>query len=804
MNIKDIIGKRILFFDGALGTQLQAMGLQAGECPENRNITTPELLYRVHGEYISAGADIILTNTFGANRFKLDGQFSVNDVVNSAVSVAKRAVKDSGRDVCVSLDIGPTGKLLKPYGELDFEAAYEAFAEMVRAGVSAGVDMVSIETMTDIYETKAAILAVKENCDLPLTVTVSFDESGKLLTGADPAVVATVIESLGADAIGINCGFGPLQSFELLKEISKYTSLPLIICPNAGLPEIRNGKTEYDIDAEEFSLQMKEIAQWGAVILGGCCGTTPEHIRLTVEKCRSVECVPVQNFDTSVSLVTSYSKAVPLGKRPVVIGERLNPTGKPKLKAALKSGDMEHVINEATAEEENGADILDVNAGLPEIDEAKLICEMITAVQGVCPLPLQIDTASPKALERALRIYNGRPLINSVNGKEESLETVLPLAKKYGACVVALALDENGIPETAEGRIAIAEKIVKRALEYGIPERDILVDTLTMTVATGNQNAITTLDALEHISREMGLKTVLGVSNVSFGLPERESVTAAFLTMALQNGLSAAIINPSSAVIMNAFNAFLALSGQDESCLGYISSARKVGESPIGAVSGSVGGGNHHDSSSLKGAIVKGLKNKAAAVTAEELRLGREAMSLVNEEIMPALDDVGDGFAQKTVFLPQLLMSADAAKAAFDVIRESMERSGEKRENKGGVILATVKGDVHDIGKNIVKVLLENYGFNVIDLGKDVSPDTVLQTARESGIRLIGLSALMTTTVPAMEETIALLRRELDACSVMVGGAVLTADYASAIGADAYCPDAMASVKFAEAYYAER
>lgn len=798
-DIKKRLGKEILFFDGALGTQLQKLGLGAGECPENRNITTPELLYKIHREYAQAGADIILANTFGANRLKLNGQFGVEAVVTKGIEIAKEAIRDSGREAYVSLDIGPTGKLLKPFGELEFEEAYEAFAEMVRAGVKGGADMVSVETMTDIYEAKAAILAVKENCELPLTVTVSFDASGKLLTGADPLIAATVLESLGADAIGVNCGLGPIQSFELLREMSKYTSLPLILCPNAGLPEIVEGRTEYNVSADEFAEQMKLAAKWGVSLLGGCCGTSPEHIAKTVEACRGYKPRHTAREDELVSYVTSYSKAVSLGKKPIVIGERLNPTGKPKLKEALRRGDMSHVICEATAEEDNGADVLDINAGLPEIDEAATMCDMIEAIQGVCTLPLQIDTASVKVLERALRIYNGRPLINSVNGKDESLETILPLAKKYGACLVALTLDENGIPETAEERIAIAEKIVKRCDEYGIPRRDIIVDTLTMTVGTGDLNARITLDALEYVTNKMKLKTVLGVSNVSFGLPVRESVTAAFLTMALQSGLKAAIINPSSAIIMNAFNAYLALSGQDHSCLGYISSARAVGETKSGGASEKL----NSDAVTVRTAIVRGLKERSATLVAEELKSARDAMEIINGEIIPALDEVGDGFAKKTLFLPQLLMSADAAKSAFAVIKENMDKHGGKREKKGGVILATVKGDVHDIGKNIVKVLLENYGFEVIDLGKDVEPSAVLECAKESGIRLIGLSALMTTTVPAMEQTVKLLKSELPDCKVIVGGAVLNAEYAAAIGADHYSADATDSARYAEEFYSQ-
>lgn len=803
--LKDRIGRELLFFDGALGTQLQAMGLAPGECPEVRSITTPELVYQIHREYLAAGADIVLANTFGANRLKLDSRYSVEQVVGESIAIAKKAIADSGREAYVALDIGPTGKLLKPYGELELEEAYSVFAQLVNAGAAAGADMVSIETMTDLYEIKAAMLAVKENCELPLTVTVSFDGSGKLLTGANVAVTTTLIASLGADAVGINCGSSPSQSFELLKEMGRYTSLPLVFCPNAGLPVLRDGVQEYTISADELAVQMKQVGEWGAAMLGGCCGTTPEHIRRMTELCRGLE--PMRRAatcDDGVTYVTSQSRAVPIGAVPVVIGERLNPTGKPKLKAALRNGDMEHIRSEALTEEENGADILDINAGLPELDEAEAMCDMISAVQSVCELPLQIDTASPEVLERALRLYNGRPLVNSVNGKRESMERVLPLVKKYGACVVALTLDENGIPDTAQGRVAIAERIVSRAAEYGIPRRDIIVDTLTMTVGTCDTNACVTLEALEYVSRRMKLKTVLGVSNVSFGLPERASVTATFLTMALQRGLSAAIVNPSSATVMNAFGAYLALSGQDASCLRYIGSARRISEPGASdTVMTERNASVATQGGTLKAAVIKGLKGHAADIASAQIER-RGAMELIENEIMPALNEVGEGFANKTLFLPQLIMSSEAARAAFAVIREHMKRSGGEREEKGGVILATVKGDIHDIGKNIVKALLENYGFDVLDLGKDVSPEAVLDAARDSGIRLIGLSALMTTTVPAMEETVSLLHRELPGSTVMVGGAVLNDEYARAIGAEYYCPDAMATVRFAEEYYAKR
>lgn len=794
-NLKDKIGKELLIFDGAMGTQLQEKGLKPGEIPELMCMKNAEAVYDIHASYLKAGSDIIFANTFGANRIKLSGNADVEKVISEAIKIAKKAVKDIKPSAYVALDIGPTGKLLKPYGTLEFEDAYNTFAEMASAGEKAGADLIVIETMSDTYEVKAALLAAKENSSLPVIVMMTFDEGGKMLTGGDIPSAVTLVQSLGADAVGTNCGLGPQQIEKLLPEFVKWADIPVVVKPNAGFPEVINGKTVYNLGVEEFSESIKNLAENGACIVGGCCGTDPRYIAAVKESCRGI--VPKKTIKKNRTAVSSYCKTVVFGEAPVVIGERLNPTGKPRLKEALKSENFDYIYNEAIQQAERGAEVLDINVGLPGIDEADMMRRTVCGVQSVTELPLQIDTSLPEAMERAMRVYNGRPLINSVNGKEESMETVLPLVKKYGACVVALTLDENGIPETAEGRIKIAEKIIKRAAEYGIKKEDILVDTLTMTVSTGKDNGKITLDALNYVRNTLGVNTVLGVSNISFGLPQREMVTSAFLAMAISNGLSGAIINPMSPVIMNAFYSASALIGQDDNCCKYIENvvetggAAKAGEDKKASASS-------ENSDTLGYAIEKGLLDGAEARTKELLKT-KEPMEIIEGDIIPALDKVGVGFEKNTIFLPQLLMSADAAKKAFDVIKAVMPENS--REKKGRVIIATVKGDIHDIGKNIVKVMLENYGYEVVDLGKDVAPEAVLSAAKKENIRLVGLSALMTTTVTSMEETIKLLQKELPDCKVMVGGAVMNREYADSIGADFYGKDAMSSVRYADSYF---
>ncbi|MDE6929648.1 MAG: homocysteine S-methyltransferase family protein, partial [Lachnospiraceae bacterium] len=662
--------------------------------------------------------------------------------------------------------------------------------DIARIGAGEGVDLALIETMSDSYEIKAAVLGVKEACDLPVFVTMVFDEKGKLLTGGTVESMAALLEGLGVDGIGVNCGLGPVQMKPIVEKLLKVTSLPVIVNPNAGLPRSQEGRTVYDIDSEAFAREMKEIASMGAVIVGGCCGTTPEHIKKTVDLCREL---PVSwPKEQNQTVVSSYSRAVIIGRDPVIIGERINPTGKSKFKQALRDHDLEHILREAAVQQDNGAHILDVNVGLPEIDEPSMMEEVIKELQSITELPLQIDTSNIEAMERGMRVYNGKPLINSVNGKDEVMEAVFPLVKKYGGTVVALCLDEDGIPDTAEGRIRIAEKIYDRAARYGIKAKDILVDGLCMTVSSDSKGALTTLETLRRIRDDLGGKSILGVSNISFGLPQREIINAAFFTMALENGLNAAIINPNSEAMMRAYYSYRALAGLDPQCSSYIGAygGQKKDEIPLKEEKDTA-------SSRLFSSIVRGLK-EGAARSAKGL-LGEQApLEIINQTMIPALDFVGQGFEKGTIFLPQLLMSAEAAKAAFEVIKDEMQKLGQAQEKKGKIILATVQGDIHDIGKNIVKVLLENYSYEVIDLGRDVPPETVADRAVLEQVPLVGLSALMTTTVPSMEATIRLLQKKAPWVKIMAGGAVLTREYAETIGADCYCKDAMASVNYAE------
>ena len=786
MTIREEIGKRILFFDGGMGTLLQEQGLQAGELPETWNLKNPEPIIQIHKAYLAAGADIILANTFGANRFKYGED--LEKIVTAGVANAKKAVAESGKKAYVALDIGSTGKLLKPMGTLDFEEAVGVFAEIIRAGEKAGADLILIETMSDTYELKAAVLAAKENSTLPIMATVIFDESKKMLTGASPQVVVSLLEGLGVDALGINCGLGPKQMKEIVKELLKYASIPVIVNPNAGLPRSENGKTVFDVGAEEFAEDMEEIVTMGAWFAGGCCGTTPAHIQAMVEKCKEITPVPIT--PKNYTFVTSYSTAVELGGRPVIIGERINPTGKSKFKQALRDHNIDYILEEGVKQEDSGAHILDVNVGLPEIDEAAMMETIVYELQSIMPIPLQIDTTNMEAMERALRIYNGKPMINSVNGKAEIMEQVFPLVKKYGGVVVGLALDEDGIPDTTEGRLAIAEKIYQTGEKYGISRKDIVIDALVMTMSTNNESAKITLDTVKEITARGG-KTVLGVSNISFGLPQRELINAAFFTMAMNNGLSAGIINPNAKAMRQAYDTFCVLGGYDAQCMNYIENYA-VTDAPNAAAKPAAAKLNLTDS------IIKGLKDQAYRATEEELKT-KEPMEIINGELVPALDVVGQGFEKGTMFLPQLLMSAEAAKAGFEAIRQYVQSHGEAQEKKATIVIATVKGDIHDIGKNIVKVLLENYGYEVIDLGKDVPPEKIVETVVDKHAPLVGLSALMTTTVVNMEESIKELHKEAPWCKIMVGGAVLTQEYADMIGADFYGKDAMQSV-----YYAKR
>lgn len=793
MNFREYLKENIVYLDGGMGTLLQSQGLKPGEHPEHWNLSHPEVVTAIHKSYFDAGSNVVCANTFGANVLKFS-ECELEAIVRAAVENAKTAREQSTapQKKFIALDVGSTGKLLKPFGDLDFEDAVKVFSKTVKLGVKYGVDLVFIETMNDSYETKAALLAVKESCDLPVMVSNAYGEDGKLMTGASPAAMVATIEGLGADALGANCSLGPRQLRSVAEELLEYASVPVILKPNAGLPKSVDGKTVFDVTAEEFSEELYSLMKKGLRVVGGCCGTTPEYIKSLTEKTQALKPVPAEPKNKTI--VSSYTHAVELGESPVLIGERINPTGKKRFKQALVENDMDYILSEGVSQQERGVHILDVNVGLPDIDEEKLLCNAVCELQAIIDLPLQIDTSDVKAMESALRRYNGKAMINSVNGKEESMKAVFPLVKKYGGVVVALTLDENGIPETAEGRVRIAEKILSVAKSYGIEKKDIVFDTLAMTISADNKSAIATLKALNTIKNKLGCHTSLGVSNVSFGLPNRDAVNGTFFTLALENGLSAAIMNPYSVDMMKAYYTYKALKGLDEHCEEYISNADSFA---VAAATANESKKTSDDfSSELQRAVVKGFKDKASELTKQLLK-DAPPLKIVNEEIIPSLNIVGKGFEEKTVYLPQLLMSAEAAKGAFEEIKAFMAESGNATV-KGDFVLATVKGDIHDIGKNIVKLLLQNYGFNVVDLGKDVPPEKIVEKVVELHAPIVGLSALMTTTVPAMEETIKQLKVKAPWCKTVVGGAVLTQEYADKIGADKYAKDAMEGVRYAE------
>ncbi len=802
MNFKDYLNHHIVCLDGGMGTLLQAQGLQPGEHPERWNLTHPDAVTAIHKAYFDAGSNVVCTNTFGANSLTFDDG-ELEEIVKAAIANARRASEQSntGRAHFVALDIGPSGRLLKPLGDLDFEQAVSLFAKTVRMGVKYGADLIVIETMNDSYETKAALLAAKENSDLPVLVSNAYGEDGKLMTGATPATMVAMLEGMGADAIGANCSLGPKQLRGVAEQLLAKASVPVLLKPNAGLPKSVEGKTVFDVGADEFSDDVAELVKKGVRIAGGCCGTDPSYIASLFEKISALSPLPLS--DKGITAVSSYTHAVEFGEQPILIGERINPTGKKRFKQALIDNDMDYILSEGIRQQEKGVHILDVNVGLPDIDEVSMLTNAVCELQTVTDLPLQIDTSNVSAMEAALRRYNGKAMINSVNGKRESMEAVFPLVKKYGGLVVALTLDENGIPTTAEGRIRIAERILTAAAAYGIDKKDILFDTLAMTVSADNKAALATLSSLNTIRRTMGCHTSLGVSNISFGLPNRDAVNGTFFALALENGLSAAIMNPYSPDMMKTFYAYRALKGLDPNCSEYIAAsdsfavpaAASPASSPTSVTASPKAA--EDPASELQHAIIKGLKDKASELT-RSLLSSKAPLDIVNSEIIPALNVVGSGFEQKTVYLPQLLMSAEAAKSAFEQIKTFLSGK-EKAAAKGIFVIATVHGDIHDIGKNIVKLLLENYGFDVIDLGKDVPPQTVADAVVRHHAPLAGLSALMTTTVPAMEETIALLRKQAPWCKVVVGGAVLTQDYADRIGADHYAKDAMECVRYAEA-----
>ena len=797
MNKKEIFYKLLkdnefVFWDGAMGTMLQAKGMEMGGIPEMLNFDKPDWIEEIHSAYVDAGSQIVCANTFGCNRYKMakTGK-SVAEIISAAVGIAKKACGDKA---LVALDMGPIGQLLEPTGGLAFEEAYEIFKEQVVAAVNAGADIIACETMTDLYELKAAVLAAKENSDLPIITTMTFEQNMRTFTGCSVSAMALTMEGLGVDAIGVNCSLGPKELEPVMAEFSKWTTLPLAVKPNAGLPDPITNK--YDVTPEDFAESMANLVKYGVKIAGGCCGTTPDFIRSVVNRLKEMKYV--QQSPKLEAAVCSPAKTVVIDQ-PRIIGERINPTGKKRFKEALKSEDIGYILGQAIEQINAGADILDVNVGLPDIDEKEMMVKVVKALQGVTDLPLQLDSTRPDVLEAALRVYNGKPIVNSVNGEKASMEAILPLVKKYGAAVVGLALDEGGIPKTAEGRFEIAEKILANAEKAGIPKRDVFIDCLTLTASAEQAAVMETVNALHRVKTELGLKTVLGVSNISFGLPNRELVNCNFLQMALTNGLDLPIINPNAALMTGAVRAYKLLTNIDKNSAEFIAaysgSNFTTSVSNTGAAVPQKSEGND-----LPSAIANGLKDEGARIT-EELLKTMDSMEIVDNLLIPALDKAGAEFESGKIFLPQLIMAASVAQAAFDVIKTHMAQSGGESVSKGKVVLATVKGDIHDIGKNIVKVLLENYGFDVIDLGRDVPPENVLEAAVKHEVKLVGLSALMTTTLASMEETVKLLHENNVPCKIVVGGAVLTPEYAEKIGADFYAKDAKDTVDVARKVY---
>lgn len=781
--------KQFILFDGAMGTMLQARGLRAGELPERLNLTHPDVVRAIHAEYVAAGADVITANTFGANARKLAEAHDASTTVEAVVTAGIRLAREAGAKA-VALDVGPLGALLQPMGTLSFDDAYALFAEQIRAGEAAGADLILIETMSDLLEAKAALLAAREHTSLPVFVTVTFSADGRTFLGADPKNAAVTLSALGADAVGLNCSLGPAEAAPLVREILEYATVPVMVQPNAGLPRIEGDRTVYDVTPEDFTACCADLADAGVTVFGGCCGTTPAFTAALRAMLDSR--TPAPHIIRRRTVFTGTGSVIELeGDNVAVIGERINPTGKKKLKEALRCHDDAYVVGEAISQQEAGADLLDVNAGLPEIDEPATLRRLIGAIQAVSPLPLQIDSADPTALEAAVRVYCGKPILNSVNGKEESLAAVLPIARRYGAAVVGLTLDENGIPATAEGRLAIARRILDRALALGIPREDVLIDCLVLTASTNQAQVRETLRGVSLVKRELGLRTVLGVSNVSFGLPARETLNAAFLSAAFGAGLDMPILNPLAPAYRTAVAAHRVICGQDVGAVAYIEAAPTLTAGP--APSAAPAPETTATPDGLRGYIVSGRKKETAeAVSA--LLASAAPMEIINTHLIPALDEVGARFERGSLFLPQLIAAADAAGAGFEVIRAAAPAAS---RNRGEILLATVKGDIHDIGKNIVRMLLENYGYAVVDLGRDVDPAEIVRTTRERGIRLVGLSALMTTTVKAMQETVSALRAAGADCRVMVGGAVLTPEYAEMVGADFYARDAAEAARIA-------
>ena len=791
MRFEDYIKNHITIADGGMGSMIQKLVPETlkGELSEIINLKAPEVISEIHKEYYDAGANFVLANTFGANLLKYD-ESKLEEIIKAAVECAKKAQKAtvSKKETFIGLDVGPLGKLIKPLGEVDFDDAVRIFGKTVEIGAKYGVDFVAIETFTDLYELKAAILGAKENCDLPIIASNAYERDGRLLTGADPITVIKTAEALGVSAIGINCSFGPRESIDIINQYIENASVPVIFKPNAGLPDSLGN---YNISENEFAEIVNASIKKGVRIAGGCCGSTPAHIKALSDIIKDAPKVIEKSKRT---FVTSGRNTVEIGKKSIIIGERLNPTGKKILKEALKNGDTEYVLNEAEEQTAAGADILDLNVGVPGIDEIAVMEDCLKKIQAVVPAPVQIDTTNPAALERALRIYNGKPMINSVNGKKESMETVFPLAKKYGGVIVCLLLDEGGIPNDAEGRLGIARKIIDTAATYGIPKTELIFDPLCLSVATDMNAAKVTLECVKRLTEEFGVHTVLGVSNVSYGLPERDIINANFYSQAIGAGLSAGIINPFSKEMMKAYFAASVLAGIDDNAEKYIAFATKNAENNNEIITENK---EILPSDALKMHIIKGHKGSAASVT-EKLLDGMKVLDIINDIIVPALDEVGKLYETNKIFLPQLLMSAETAGESFGIIKKYAENHAVETVKKATFVIATVKGDIHDIGKNIVRMLLENYGYDVIDLGKDVAPETVLKAVTENNAKFLGLSALMTTTLPSMKETVRIVKESAPETKIIVGGAVLTEEYAAEIGADKYAKDAMETVNYAE------
>ncbi|HID0815163.1 homocysteine S-methyltransferase family protein [Clostridium botulinum] len=789
MNIKDYIKENVLIFDGAMGTMLQKLGLKISDLPEELNILEPEKIINIHRKYIEAGAKVITTNTFGANEIKLkQSKFSLESIIDKAIDNVKKAGKN--KEILIALDIGPIGQLLEPMGTLKFEEAYEIFKRQIVQGQKSGADIVLIETMTDLYEAKAAILAAKENTNLPVFCTMTFEKNKRTFTGCTPLSMVLTLEGLGVDALGVNCSLGPNELGDIVDEIIKYSSIPIMVQPNAGLPTIKAGRTIYNIEPKEFADFQRSIVEKGVRIVGGCCGTTDEFIREIVYSLKDIKIKKLK--ENNIYGVCSSTKSV-LIEGVKIIGERINPTGKKLFKEALRNNDTDYILKEAISQVECGADILDVNVGLPEIDEEETMKKVIKEIQSIIDTPLQIDSNNPKVIEKALRVYNGKAIVNSVNGEEKILDSVLPLIKKYGASVVGLTLDDKGIPKKAEERLKIAEKIVNKALDYGIKRKDIFIDCLVLTASAQQEDVRETLKAVTLVKEKLNVKTILGVSNISFGLPNRELINKTFLAMSLQSGLDLPILNPNNKEMINIINAYKVLNNEDKRAANYI-------ERYTNEISNSREVKIPKNDLTLKEIVMKGIKEESYSKTKDLLK-DRGELSIINEELIPALDEVGDKYEKGIIFLPQLIQSAETVKKAFTAIKEKLREDNSPKINKGKILMATVKGDIHDIGKNIVKVILENYGFDIIDLGKDVEAEKIVEEVKKNNIKLVGLSALMTTTVNSMRDTIKILKESGMDCKVFVGGAVLNEEYAKMINADYYAKDAKEAVDIAKGFF---